>query len=74
MTEQERQDIWQAFSTLSDAQDLMMEFNDIQEAHKQINHAKRHLMTMIEVWSKDERFAATNLNNEFFPGCRLTEV
>ena len=34
-------ELWQAFTTLSDAQELLE--LDIDRAHEEINHAKRHL-------------------------------
>ena len=43
MTQEIVGEIWQAFTTLSDAQDLLMEFGDSKRSHEEMNHAKRHL-------------------------------
>ena len=48
-------EVWLAFTTLSDAQTLLQEFNDIDRANDEINHAKIHLGKLMESWSTQER-------------------
>ena len=48
-------EVWLAFTTLSDAQTLLQEFNDIDRANDEINHAKIHLGKLMDSWSTQER-------------------
>ncbi len=45
-TEETVREVWQAFSTLSDAQELISEEGE--RASDRINHAKRHLMVVLD--------------------------
>jgi uncharacterized protein YjfI (DUF2170 family) len=47
------QDTWEVFSTLSDAQTVLQEFGDVERNIELINHAKKHLMRIMEDWSDD---------------------
>ncbi len=40
-------EVWQAFSTLSDAQELIG-MGEGEGANEQVNHAKRHLMVVLD--------------------------
>ena len=55
-------EVWLAFTTLSDAQTLLQEFNDIDRANDEINHAKIHLGKLMESWSTQERTDAMTVN------------
>lgn len=54
MTEEQRNEVWLAFSTLSDAQELLMTFGDADKANDTINHAKRHIKAIFDSWTQDE--------------------
>ena len=61
-------DIWEAFSTLSDAQ-LMVEMNNEEKANDLINHAKLHIMRAMDRWGEGRRSEAmTN-----FKACDVNE-
>jgi hypothetical protein len=47
-------EVWQAFTTLSDAQALI-EMNHLTKANDEINHAKIHLNEVMSKWSDDDR-------------------
>ena len=47
-------EVWQAFTTLSDAQALI-ELNNPTKANDEINHAKIHLNEIMSKWSDDDR-------------------
>ena len=47
-------EVWQAFTTLSDAQALI-ELNNLTKANDEINHAKIHLNEVMSKWSDDDR-------------------
>ena len=60
--------IWESFSTLSDAQELISMGRDI-EAIEMINHAKRHLN---EVFQQDQALlSGVMLRNTMMEPCRL---
>ena len=60
--------IWESFSTLSDAQELILMGRDT-EAIQQINHAKRHLN---EVFQQDQNLlSSVMLRNTMMEPCRL---
>tara|TARA_R110002020_G_scaffold327731_1_gene543683 strand:- start:651 stop:911 length:261 start_codon:yes stop_codon:yes gene_type:complete len=46
--------LWQAFTTLSDAQELL-NLEDPSRANEEINHAKRHLHEVFSKLSDDEQ-------------------
>jgi len=46
--------LWQAFTTLSDAQELIS-LGDPSRANEEINHAKRHLHEVFSTLSDDEQ-------------------
>ena len=48
-------EVWLAFTTLSDAQTLLQEFNDPNRANDEINHAKIHLSEIMESWTYEDR-------------------
>ena len=49
--------LWMAFTTLSDAQTLI-EFQDMDGANREINHAKLHINEIMETWSDNDRHLA----------------
>lgn len=51
-------EVWLAFTTLSDAQTLLQEFNDPDRANDEINHAKIHLGQIMESWTAKDRVDA----------------
>ena len=60
--------IWESFSTLSDAQELISMGRDT-EAIEMINHAKRHLN---EVFQQDQALlSGVMLRNTMMEPCRL---
>ena len=60
--------IWESFSTLSDAQELISMGRNT-EAIEMINHAKRHLN---EVFQQDQNLlSSVMLNNTMMEPCRL---
>jgi len=59
--------IWEAFSTLSDAQELML-FGDVKQAVNTINHAKRHLN---EVFQQDQNLLQDVMLKSTFEACEL---
>jgi hypothetical protein len=50
-------ELWQAFTTLSDAQELIA-LGDSPKANEEINHAKRHLHEVFSKLNDDERTKA----------------
>ena len=46
--------LWQAFTTLSDAQALL-DMGEVNDANEEINHAKRHLHEVFGTLSDDEQ-------------------
>jgi len=50
-------ELWQAFTTLSDAQELIS-LGDSSRANEEINHAKRHLHEVFSKLNDDEQFKA----------------
>ena len=50
-------DVWEAFSTLSDAQ-LMIEMDNKEKANDRINHAKLHIMRAMDRWGESRRSEA----------------
>ena len=62
--------VWEAFSTLSDAQELIL-MNDSQRAIETINHAKRHLD---QVFQQDQNLLrGVMLKSTLNFGCELEE-
>jgi len=59
--------IWEAFSTLSDAQELVS-FGDLERAVNTINHAKRHLN---EVFQQDQNLLQDVILKSTFESCEL---
>ena len=47
-------EIWLAFSTLSDAQECI-HMGSYESANDMINHAKLHIMEIMETWSDKEK-------------------
>ncbi len=47
LPEEFMREVWQAFSTLSDAQELIG-MGEGEGANEQVNHAKRHLMVVLD--------------------------
>lgn len=54
MTREQMSDVWQAFSTLSDAQELMA-MGQREAAIQMVNHAKRHLDRAMQVEGDEAR-------------------
>ena len=50
-------DVWEAFSTLSDAQ-LMIEMNNKEKANDRIEHDKLHIMIAMDRWGEGRRSEA----------------
>ena len=46
--------LWQAFTTLSDAQELIS-MGEVNDANEEINHAKRHLNEVFSTLNDDEK-------------------
>jgi len=52
------EEVFQAFSALSDAQTIIELGGDGDEINKQIGHAKHHLFKIMGLWSPDESHEA----------------
>jgi cob(I)alamin adenosyltransferase len=48
------EEVFQAFSALSDAQTVIELYGDTDEINKQIGHAKHHLFKIMGGWTQEE--------------------